>query len=246
MAMTVDLERKQAYPAWVYPASFEEAAMVVSELTFDELSEALAYDPNTGEFTWKIDVARNVKAGSSAGTFKSFRHKTSGEKKTYLYIRYKDREMVATRVAWFLHYGEWPPQIVQFVDGDTKNLRIANLKLSMFPSKIIKKDGRRHHKMSKEASRHYGLKRYYGLSVAEYAEMFRKQDGKCAICRQPELGKDRHGNARPLAVDHCHGSGNVRELLCYACNSMLGQARDNKETLEAAIAYLDKHSVTKQ
>lgn len=216
--------------------------MVVSDLTFDELSNALSYNPDTGEFVWKIDVARNVKAGTSAGTFKTFKHKTSGQQKTYLYIRYMDREMVATRVAWFLHYRKWPEQTVQFIDGDTRNLRISNLKLSMFPSKVIKKDGRRSYKMSKEATRHYGLKRYYGLSVAEYAEMFRIQDGRCAICRQPEMGVDRYGNARPLAVDHCHDSGKVRELLCYACNSVLGQARDSTETLKAAIAYLEKHA----
>lgn len=239
--MTVDLSSMMGYTRLVTPI-MRMRKMVIEALKFEELNDALSYNPDTGEFVWKIDVARNVKAGTPAGTFKTFRHKTSGEPKTYLYIRYKDREMVASRVAWFLHYGEWPERLVQFADGDTKNLRISNLKLSMFPSKVIKNEGRRSYRMSKDAQRHYGLKRYYGLSVAEYAEMFKAQDGKCAICRQPELGKDRYGNIRPLAVDHCHGSGRVRELLCYACNSMLGQARDSKETLQAAIAYLDKHA----
>jgi hypothetical protein len=243
--MQVAFVENTGYPSRV-PVSTKEAVMVVSDLTFDELSDALSYNPDTGEFVWKIDVARNVKAGSPAGTFKTFRHKTSGEKKTYLYIRYKDREMVGSRVAWFLHYGEWPERLIQFIDKDTKNLRISNLRHSEFESKVINKNGRRSYKMSKDAVRHYGLKRYYGLSVAEYAEMFRAQDGKCAICRQPELGKDRYGNVRPLAVDHCHSSGRVRELLCYACNSMLGQARDSKESLQAAIAYLEKHCASEQ
>ena len=216
--------------------------MKLPELTFDEVNEAIAYDPETGIFNWKVDVSNNVKKGSVAGTVKNCRHRTTGQTKSYLYIRYRDREMVGSRIAWLLNYGEWPVQSIKFDDGDTTNLRIANLKMSMFKSgkKIV--DGRTSYKMSKEAQRHYGLKRYYGISVSDYAEMYRKQDGKCAICRQPELGKDRHGNVRVLAVDHCHESGAVRELLCYACNSMLGQARDKIETLEAGIAYLKKHS----
>ena len=73
------------------------------------------------------------------------------------------------------------------------------------------------------------------------AEMFRKQDGKCSICHQPETSKDKQGNVRVLAVDHCHATGAVRELLCYACNSMLGQAKDNVDVLLAGAEYLKKH-----
>lgn len=217
--------------------------MKQEELTLTELSRVLSYNPETGVFVWEKDVSNNVKKGSVAGTFKNCRHRTTGQIKSYLYIRYDGREMVGSRVAWLLSYGEWPSQSVQFVDGDTANLRLNNLRLSKFKSAVVSTDGRRNYKMSKEAQRHYGLKRYYGISVADYAEMFRKQDGKCAICHQPEIGKDRHGNIRVLAVDHCHKTGAVRELLCYACNSMLGQAKDNIDVLLAGAEYIKKHSV---
>lgn len=39
-------------------------------------------------------------------------------------------------------------------------------------------------------------------------------------------------------IDHCHATGNVRGLLCMACNSMLGYAKDNIQTLSSAIQYL--------
>lgn len=217
--------------------------MKLSELTFEEVKEAIAYEPETGVFVWKVDASRNVKKGSMAGTVKSCRHQTTGEIKSYLYIRYKDREMVASRIAWLLYYGSWPERSVMFVDGDTKNLRISNLKLSAFTTTVIKIDGRKSRKMSKETQRHYGLKRYYGMSVSDYAEMYRKQDGKCAICGNPENSVDKKGNVKSLAVDHCHETGAVRELLCYSCNSMLGQARDNQEILLAGVEYLKRHSI---
>jgi hypothetical protein len=222
--------------------SLKEDNMKLQELSYDEVSEAIAYDPETGSFTWKVDASKNIKKGMAAGTVKSTRHRTTGQTKSYLYIRYKDREMVASRVAWMLHYGEWPDRSVMFVDGDTTNLKVSNLRLSDSTTRTIGPDGRVSSKMSREKQRHYGLKRYYGLSLNDYAEMYRVQDGKCGICKLPEKDKDRHGNVRVLAVDHCHKTGSVRELLCYSCNSMLGQARDKIEVLLAGADYIRKHS----
>lgn len=222
--------------------------MKQAELTFDEVNEAIAYDPEAGLFKWKLDASKNVKKETVAGTFKNCRHRTTGQTKSYLYIRYKDREMVGSRIAWLLYYGEWPEagRSVMFVDGNTTNLRISNLKLSDSTIKVTKESGRVVRKISRDKQRQYSLKRYYGMSSSDYMSMFLQQEGKCAICRSPETEKDRHGNIRVLAVDHCHTTGSVRGLLCYACNSMLGQAHDNQETLLAAVAYLRKHSADEQ
>ena len=75
------------------------------------------------------------------------------------------------------------------------------------------------------------LKSRYGLSLEEYGHIFSSQDGKCKIC-QTDLE-----NIIPC-VDHCHGTGKVRGILCKSCNSMLGYAKDNTDTLKEAIAYL--------
>jgi Recombination endonuclease VII/HNH endonuclease len=219
--------------------------MKLQELSYDEVSEAIAYDPETGVFIWKMDVSRNIKKGTAAGTIKSTRHRSTGQTKSYLYIRYKDREMVASRVAWMLHYGVWPDKSVMFKDGDTANLKISNLRLSNSTTRTIGPDGRVINRTTREKQRHYSLKRYYGMSLNDYAEMYRVQDGKCGICKLPETDKDRHGNVRVLAVDHCHKTGSVRELLCYSCNSMLGQAKDNEQVLLAGADYIRRHSAGK-
>lgn len=216
--------------------------MKLQELSHNEVSEAIAYDPETGVFIWKKDVSKSIKKGTAAGTVKGTRHRTTGQTKSYLYIRYKDREMVASRVAWMLHYGVWPDRSVMFVDGDTTNLKVSNLRLSDSTTRTIGPDGRVSSKMSRDKQRHYGLKRYYGLSLNNYAEMYRVQDGKCAICNLPETIKDRQGDVRVLSVDHCHKTGKIRQLLCNSCNHMLGEAKDSEEILLAAADYLRKHS----
>ena len=80
------------------------------------------------------------------------------------------------------------------------------------------------------------LKREYGITSGQYDEMMTKQDGKCAICQ-------RHKNEfkNRLAVDHSHITGEVRALLCYKCNSLIGLANDSPERLLAAIQYLAKY-----
>lgn len=207
-------------------------------VTAKELVEVLSYNADAGEITWKITLTSRAQANKPAGVWLRL---PNG--KDYLSITYKGRKMSAAQVAWTLHYGEWPDRSVFYIDGDPRNLRISNLKIADYKAeRVLREDGSVRYKMSKEQSRHYGYQRYYGISAEDYARMFSKQDGKCAICGQPETSLDKNGNVKILAVDHCHGSGKVRELLCYFCNSMLGQARDNKEVLLAGAAYLDRHS----
>jgi Recombination endonuclease VII len=78
-------------------------------------------------------------------------------------------------------------------------------------------------------SRHYHLKRRYGIGAADFDELVRRQGAICAIC----------GRENPEHVDHDHDSGKVRGILCFNCNGGLGQFSDNTERLSNAIEYLE-------
>ena len=93
------------------------------------------------------------------------------------------------------------------------------------------------------------MQRTFGISLAEYDAMLDEQDYRCAICRQHEsaVRKDT-GNEIRLSVDHdhacCPGSRScgecVRGLLCFNCNSGIGQFKDDTFRLRSAIRYLSK------
>ena len=81
----------------------------------------------------------------------------------------------------------------------------------------------------------------YGVSHQQYTEMYIKQDGKCAICSStnPNSRAAKDGS-KSFCVDHCHVTGEIRGLLCFKCNSGLGNFMDSTEKLKNAINYLSR------
>jgi recombination endonuclease VII len=73
---------------------------------------------------------------------------------------------------------------------------------------------------------HYRKK--YGLTPEQVQAMFVAQGDRCAIC----------GRLEALGVDHHHGTGEIRGLLCRGCNQGLGNFRENPDALRRAAAYL--------
>ena len=78
------------------------------------------------------------------------------------------------------------------------------------------------------------LKRNFGITLEQYIQLKTNQNHKCAICNRKKFSK------RDLSVDHDHSTGQIRGLICYKCNLMLGNAEEQIETLQNAIVYLSK------
>lgn len=83
----------------------------------------------------------------------------------------------------------------------------------------------------------YDLTKSFDLSLEQYQEQWRKQNGVCAICKQPE-SHVRLGKLTMLRVDHSHVTGKNRALLCNSCNAGLGYFLDSPELLTTAAKYL--------
>ena len=208
------------------------------QTSIEELRRFFDYDPETGRITWKISPAKHIQAGADAG---GRGHMVKG--KAYIYLTFGGRQTPAAQAAWALSCGEWPRGNVLFADGDTSNLRLANLKLRN--ETLYAEPGSR--KVSTRAMRDYGARRYYKLESGERERMVVAQKGLCAICWQPEKRRNRNGAIVALHVDHDHETGAVRALLCYTCNSGLGSFRDDPALLRAAADYiLDPSAVSRR
>ena len=102
------------------------------------------------------------------------------------------------------------------------------------------------HKRALEERRKYaGYDRVYeakrrGLD-GDFEELFGKEPDACAICGNPETAKSSDGKLRHLALDHDHVSGQIRDFLCYRCNTLLGRVADDAMLLHKMADYLEYH-----
>jgi len=91
-------------------------------------------------------------------------------------------------------------------------------------------------KASKERAgrnRELQIKRKFNLTLDDYNTMINNQNNKCAICGDElKFGK-------LTAIDHSHTSGKVRGILCHNCNVAMGLLKENVNTLQSMITYLE-------
>lgn len=99
----------------------------------------------------------------------------------------------------------------------------------------------------KDKARDVRLRRLYGISAAQWSEMYRLQGGCCKICGCPGKSGPSTKTHRRLYVDHVHANkkkkvvgGRVRGLLCFRCNHrLLGRGLEDAPLHRAAANYLD-------
>ncbi|MET7739904.1 endonuclease VII domain-containing protein [Streptomyces sp. NPDC005385] len=72
-------------------------------------------------------------------------------------------------------------------------------------------------------------KRNPGLTEAGRDAMVDSRKGLCVICSK----------APAIHVDHCHGTGRVRGVPCFNCNSAIGKLGDDPDAVRRAAAYLE-------
>jgi hypothetical protein len=78
------------------------------------------------------------------------------------------------------------------------------------------------------------LKPKFGMTLEEYKELWRFQNGLCLICRKPESKP----GVKWLSVDHNHRTGLIRGLLCGGCNVALGNFKEDVRAILNAAWYI--------
>ncbi len=85
----------------------------------DELRRQIEYDYKTGIFTWRINKRGHVKAGDIV---------TCTDNSGYLLIGINGKRYRGHRLAWLYHYGYFPENNIDHINGIRTDNRISNLR----------------------------------------------------------------------------------------------------------------------
>ena len=88
----------------------------------------------------------------------------------------------------------------------------------------------------KKEERERHLLRAYNLTLKQWEQMLKNQNGTCA---NPHCDKVLEGRYK-IHTDHDHKTGKVRGLLCARCNTDLGRLED-KHRIKGLYLYLEQY-----
>jgi hypothetical protein len=143
---------------------------------FDFINKSLSYDSESGVLTWRV----GSRAGKEAGCLRS-----NGGK--YRVVRVANVLLYAHRLAWLLHYGAQPRQVIDHINGDGSDNRIANLR---DVSPVVNSQNQRKAKSNNKKSGLLGVQRNH---KGWQAVISIKGERKClGTFKTPELAYERY------------------------------------------------------
>ena len=87
-------------------------------LSLGQAQRLLRYEPHTGLFFWRISSNSRATEGNKAGT----------NRYGYIVITINGFKHRAHRLAWLFSHGRWPQGVIDHINGNRSDNRIANLR----------------------------------------------------------------------------------------------------------------------
>ncbi len=91
---------------------------------------------------------------------------------------------------------------------------------------------------NRDKHRNIYLKKRYNITLEIFYQMIQNQENRCAGCGK--LFQEDYYALSPV-VDHDHETGEVRGILHWSCNTILGSVKEDINVLDGLALYLKKH-----
>lgn len=126
---------------------------------------------------------------------------------------------------------------IKYRAANPERIKANNLKWRTENKDRAKENHKKWRDENPDKIRSQAMKYKYKITLKDYETLLILQDFKCAICSRHE-----EENRKPFVVDHDHNTGEVRGLLCFRCNTGIGQLGDSTLLLSKAIQYLNSNN----
>lgn len=183
-----------------------------------KLDDLLAYDAETGCLTWK---PRPRHLFHKTGAWKCWNSRYAGrpalnspDKGGYRIGAIFDKMTKAHRAAWAIYYGNWPTSMLDHIDGDGANNKIANLRevtnsvnLQNATCRLDNKSGMMGVSWSKVTAKWFAYINHKGkrIPLGHYVNLDEAKAVRLAAEREYGFHKN-HNRQRHAAVAACKAS----------------------------------------
>lgn len=142
----------------------------------EDLKAVLAYDPDTGVFTWVARPGRRCVIGAPVG---------SPTAAGYLRVRVNNKLHYLHRLAWLYVTGVWPKNHIDHINGDVADNRFVNLRdVDRFTNLQNERKARKHNVTGL-------LGAHFRRDTGKFAARIRV-DGACLILGQFTTAEEAH------------------------------------------------------
>lgn len=91
----------------------------MTDISHERLLELLSYNPETGDFTWKVTRSHNARAGARTGRL---------DGRGYYQVCVDGKRYLAHRLAWFYVHREWPADQIDHINWNRSDNTLLNLR----------------------------------------------------------------------------------------------------------------------
>ena len=151
------------------------------------------------------------------------------------YAANPEKARIRTRVYYHAHKKEYNAKSLAYYYAHKERLREYNKAYYSIRKLKYADQHKAYYAVHKEKIKTKKIEDRYKLGPGGFEELFNKQGKVCAICHDNNWGR-----RRPL-VDHDHGNGKVRGILCTRCNLVLGLIHDDPIFAQSIISYLSSN-----
>lgn len=129
------------------------------------IREMVSYNPETGVLIWIARPCPKIRIGSIAS-------RKPNRDDRYRVFKLNKRAYQAHRVAWLLHYGDWPALELDHINGDKDDNRISNLRLATRSQNMANRKVRAESRTGIKGVRPYGKEKFAAVFMKKHLGAF--------------------------------------------------------------------------